>query len=128
MLHSSKYNVRIGKWELNREFDTKYREVVYDQTGGVSPLDIFPATAIVAKVLAMALEVYALPSGTVHLAQQIESKNTVEVGDIVEVWGRPSRSIVRGNWRYQSIEFIALNENKTEILSGKTTVMVPNNE
>ncbi|MQF64828.1 hypothetical protein FIM04_01745 [SAR202 cluster bacterium AC-409-J13_OGT_754m] len=91
-------------------------------------MDKFPATAIVAKVLAMALEVYALPSGTVHLAQQIESKNIVEVGGLVEVWGKPSRSIVRGNWRYHSIEFIVLHYNKTEILSGKTTVMVPNNE
>lgn len=113
---------------LEEQLASAYRSLVFSElAAGILP-DIYPASAIVAKVLALAIQVYDLPSGTVHLSQQIETKAALAVGEQIEVWGKTSRSLVRGEWQYQSIEFIVINVNGKEMITGKTTVMVPNNE
>ena len=128
MLSSSKYNVLIGKWMLEEQFARAYRTLVFSELGaGIVP-NIYPSSAIVAEVLALAIQVYDLPSGTVHLSQQIENKIALTVGEQIEVWGKTSRSLVRGKWEYQSIEFIVINVKGEEMIRGKTTVMVPSNE
>ena len=128
MLSSSKYNVLIGKWTLKEQFARDYRALVFSAPAARIFPKIYPASAIVAEILALAILVYDLPSGTVHLAQEIETKMALTVGEQIEVWGKTTRSLTRGEWQYQSIEFKVVNNKGEDMIAGKTTVMVPYNE
>ena len=127
MLKLSKYKLRVGELVLTQEFASDYREVVAETISDDRYSQICSSTAVVARILGMLLDSFELPSGTVHLSQQIQSTNYVRVGEPIIVWAKPSRSLRRTEWTFLSIEFTVVGRDQCEILSGKTTVMVPFN-
>ena len=125
MLKFSKYKVRIGECVLTQEFVTDYREVVAESTFDDSYLQICSLTAVLGRVLGMLLKYFELPPGTVHLSQEIKSSNYVRAGESIIVWAKASRALRRREWTFQSIEFTVMRGGQGQIMSGKTSVMVP---
>jgi acyl dehydratase len=84
-----------------------------------------PPMAVAALAMAALSEGVSFPSGAIHVSQEVEFLDTVNINDVIVSHSRVSRKQKRGPVNLMAIEFHVFNENDKEVLKGKTEFILP---
>ena len=112
-------------------FQIQSREVdLYLQAVGESdPLfrqqGVVPPTALAAYALGGILREINLPPGAIHAAQEMSFSGAVSPDDTIVFRARLTQNSVWGGWRFLAIDFSGVNEDKEQVIQGRSTVIIP---
>ena len=87
--------------------------------------DLVPPAALGAYALGMILEQVDLPAGTVHAAQEMSFSRSVSKEETLTFRARVAQNSVRGGWRFLAIDFTGTDSNEKQVVEGRSTVLVP---
>ena len=86
---------------------------------------LVPPTAIAALGIRVILEKLALPSGTLHAAQELSMNRAVAIDEDVSCTARIAQCSLRGDWQFAVVEFTIMDKQGEAIQEGRTTLLVP---
>jgi hypothetical protein len=92
---------------------------LYQQDGLVPPL------AITAFAMSALSEGLTLPSGTIHVSQELEFLALVQVGDTITCNSKVSRKIYRAGMHLMNVDITVQNQNQLTVLMGKVGFVLP---
>jgi len=98
---------------------TQENNEIFRSEGLVPPM---AATALAMASLGAAI---TLPSGTIHVSQELEFLKLVRVGDTITCFSKISRKQDRGNLHLMNTDITVLNQNQEKILTGKVGFILP---
>ena len=84
-----------------------------------------PPMCICALSLRGAIEDLKIPGGTLHVSQEVRFIKSVTINQTLHGRATISSNTVRGNWRFMSIKLTVIDMNGIEVMSGKSTIMLP---
>jgi hypothetical protein len=102
-----------------------YCNAVDENAGLYQEAKVVPPMAIAAFAMAALSENISLPPGTIHVSQEIEFKGTTAVDETIISYAKVSRKQDRGKLHLMTIELSVLNQDKREVLAGKTSFILP---
>jgi acyl dehydratase len=86
---------------------------------------LVPPMAVTAFAMAALAEGMILPSGTIHVSQELEFTNLVRVNDTITCCSKVSRKTDRGGLHIMSTDITVLNQFQEKVLAGKVGFVVP---
>ena len=107
-----------------------YLSAVQDQSALLSNnkgQTITPPMAIAALSLRGVIEDLKIPGGTLHVGQETSNVNLVPVGTELTCEATVLTNTVRGEWRFLTVTLKVTTNDETLVLSGKSTIMLPEN-
>ena len=115
------------KLSLDDETVARYVDAVGDETPLASDDDppLAPAMAVAALSFRGVIRALDLPSGSLHLAQELEFARPVAVGETLECRAQVLQNSVRRGMRVLVVSLEATDAQGLATLSGKSTVMLP---
>ena len=125
MLPAPGEKLNLGRWVVGQESMEEYLGVVEDGLSIYEELGVAPPMALAARALGALLKELALPPGTIHASQELESRRTAKLGEEVSCVASLSRPMRRGDWQFISAELTLYGADGEALLSGKSTVLVP---
>jgi len=102
----------------------QYLEAVGDPLSHYMELGIVPPLAITALALGNLLEKLALPGGSIHSAQEMNTIRAVRLGEELVGWAGLERPRQRGNLRFITASYWVQDSAGNEVQKGKSTVLV----
>lgn len=119
------YEFSPSRYQLQPSMVNAYFEAVEETS------DLYQDTTLVPPLAAAALAMTALsdklsfPAGAIHISQEFEFMDTVSVNDILTSYARVTKKQDRGKLHILTITFNVFNKQQKEVLSGKTTFLLP---
>ncbi len=110
---------------LERETVAAYISAVEDASPLYADDQWAPPTTVAALGLKGILEELQIPGGTVHLGQELEFLEAVEIGESLTCNASIVQNSVRGQWRFLSVAVEVNAGNGRPVLKGRSTIMVP---
>ena len=95
--------------------------VVYDEDGR----RMVPPMAIAALSLGAVINDLEIPGGTVHASQELEFPQAVLLGSTLVCKARMVQNSVRGEWRFMAVGLRVADDGGAEVITGKSTIMLP---
>lgn len=86
---------------------------------------LVPPTAIATLGIRVILEKLALPSGTLHAAQELSMCRAVAIDEEVSCTAKIAQCSIRGDWQFAVVEFTVRDKQGEAIQEGRTTLLVP---
>ncbi len=88
-------------------------------------LKVVPPMAVAALAMAALSRSISLPSGAIHVSQELEFINTVNTGDTTTSHARVIRNRKRGELHLLTIELRVLNNKREPVLVGTSSFILP---
>ena len=95
--------------------------VLSDESGD----QLVPAMAVAALSIRGVVQDLRIPGGTLHAGQEFEFMSAVPVGRSLECVATLVQNSVRGDWRFLVIDCHVTDGDSADVMSGKSTIMVP---
>lgn len=118
------YEFSPVSYELSKSAISKYLEAVAGQ-GGYPSSDFVPPMCVAARSLGVLSGLISLLAGAIHTSQELEFLKLVPVGTTIECHGRVVQKLQRGRLRLLVIGLSTFNQDKEQVLAGKTTLVLP---
>ena len=126
------YELPPANYNVSARVISEYLEAV-DESGALyyqpdnpqALTGLAPPIAIIAYTMATLSQNIPLPSGTIHITQEIECLKALVVGTRVTCYAKVSRKQERGNLRLLTIDLSAFDENQDLVVSGKSGFVLP---
>jgi len=83
--------------------------------------------AVAALAMMAMSEKFELLPGTVHVSQQLDFMNIVEIDDTLTSYCRVSRKVARGKFQMLTIGIKVLNQRQDNVLAGEIGFILPMN-
>ena len=115
-------------YRLDSALVSNYVEAVQDGGGLMSDgsgVELVPAMAVAALSMRGVVEDLRIPGGTLHVGQEFAFSGAVRLGDSVNCVATLAQNSVRGEWRFLVVECLVSGEGDTEVMKGKSTIMIP---
>ena len=114
-------------YRLDSTLVSDYVDAVQDSSGPLRDGDgeLVPAMAVAALTLKGVVEDLRIPGGTLHAGQEFEFSGSAHVGDSVDCVAALAQNSVRGDWRFLIVECVVSGESDTQVMKGKSTIMIP---
>ena len=110
------------RFELSREWVAQYRAAVEDESG--DPSDAPPLSLATLSIRAL-LQEAALPSGAIHVSQEMSFSLGSQSSDVVVARARVASRGERAGWVLMAIELEAEDEAGMPLMSGRATITFP---
>ena len=117
------YELSPASYELSESAIARYLEAVAGQ-GGYPSSDFVPPMFVAARSLGVLSGLTRLLAGAIHTSQELEFLKLVPVGTTISCHGRVAQKLQRGGLRLLIIELSTFNQDKEQILAGKTTLVL----
>ena len=92
---------------------------------GSNGVQLVPAMAVAALSIRGVVQDLRIPGGTLHAGQEFEFTSAVAVGSSLECAATLVQNSVRGDWRFLVIDCNVTDDCDTEVMSGKSTILIP---
>ena len=119
------YNIRGETFLLDAGMVSSYVAAVNDSSPVYDENSLVPPTAVAALGVQSVLKALALPPGTLHAAQEISINGSVSIGEKLSCSAQVTQSSQRRDWLFVVVEFNLDNEQANSVLTGRSTLMVP---
>lgn len=119
------YEFPPSRYKLDYSSVAAYLKAVEDTSSLYQDTELVPPMAIAAYAIAALSENISLPSGTIHVSQELEFIDTVGINDTLTSYARVSRQQSRGKFHLLSINFNVFNQRQKAVLAGKTSFILP---
>lgn len=86
---------------------------------------LVPPMAVTAYAMNALSQAVALPSGTIHVTQELDFLKTVKVGDTIVCFSKVSRKVDRSGMRLMNIDLTVTNQSAETVLTGKVGFILP---
>lgn len=84
-----------------------------------------PPTALAALVLKTLIDKLYLPPGAVHTSQELEVFGPAYVGEPLVCQAQVVQNSLRGGRRFMTVEFRVARQGGTQVLEGRTSLILP---
>ena len=81
--------------------------------------------AVTAFAMTALSQSISMPSGTIHVSQELDFLKLVHVGDTITCHSKISRKVERGGLRLMNTDITVLNQNQEKVLTGKVGFVLP---
>jgi acyl dehydratase len=109
--------------------ETETVELYLKATGDSSELfrsaRLVPPMAVTAYAMNSLSQAVVLPSGTIHVSQELAFLKTVNIGDTITCRSKVSRKVDRGGLRLMNIDLLVTNQSTEIVLTGKVGFVLP---
>lgn len=99
-----------------------YVKAVGDSSAGTATA---PPMAIAALSLRGVVQDLAIPGGTLHVGQEIRFNGAVSPPETLDCRATLLQNSVRGDWRFLVVRLEVEDSRGTQVMEGKSTIMVP---
>lgn len=86
---------------------------------------LVPAMAVASLSIRGVVQDLRIPGGTLHAGQEFEFMSAVAVGSSLDCVATLVQNSVRGDWRFLVIDCHVTDGDSADVMSGKSTIMVP---
>jgi len=132
----SEQKVDYSKLDVGHEFpqttfnlDSSLVADYISVVGETSPLyrdsRLVPPMAMAAFAMAALSKGLSLPSGAIHVSQEMEFLSTVSTSDAITSHARVSRKQKRSIFQILTIDFSAFNQDNQKVMTGSTEFILP---
>ena len=121
--NSSRIQLSLGLWDFTSDLIADYVSATDDSSQIYMENKVVPPLALSSKVLGRLLEVLDLPAGTIHSLQEIQSLESVSIGEGIEGLASVSQTRRRKNLEFTTVEYSLTNSIGQVVQTGKTTVL-----
>ena len=122
--HNEGVQIDLGAWEVTEESVIEYLEAVDDALPVYLAQGLTPAVALAARALGSLLQHLALPPGTIHSLQDIETLGPVPFGTKISARAHVERPKRRGPLELTTAHFTLDSGEDRQVVKGKCTVLV----
>jgi acyl dehydratase len=102
-----------------------YLEATFDSAELIRSAKLVPPMAVTAFAMNALSQSVALPSGTIHVTQELDFIKTVTVGDTIVCHSKVSRKVDRGGMHLMNIDLTVTNQSAETVLTGKVGFILP---
>ena len=114
-----------AQYHLRPDEVGRYLDAVEDSSTLFRRQDVVPPTALAAYALKGILREIDLPGGAVHAAQDLSFSQAVGMGETVVFRAKLSQNSIRSGWRYLTIDLSATVEDGSQVMEGRSTILIP---
>jgi len=86
---------------------------------------LVPPMAVTAYAMLALSQSVTLPSGTIHVSQELDFIKPVKTGDTITCCSKVSRKVDRGGLRLMNIDISVTNRSSELVLTGKVGFILP---
>ncbi len=86
---------------------------------------LVPPMAVTALAMSALAQSISMPSGTIHVSQELDFLKTVKVNDTITCLSKISRKVERGGLRLMNTDITVINQNEEKVLTGKVGFVLP---
>jgi acyl dehydratase len=119
------YEFAPKQFKLDKETVTAYLKAVEADSHIYEEREILPPMAIAAFAMTALSEGIALPWGAIHVSQELQFLDTVNIEETLTSQARISRKLERGKFHMLTISIRVQNEQKIPVLAGETGFILP---
>jgi acyl dehydratase len=112
-------------YQMDKELVSLYLEATRDSSELYTSEDLVPPMAVTAYAMASLSQAVALPSGTIHVSQELDFLKTVNIGDTITCRSKVSRKVDRGGMHLMNIDITVNNQREEIVLTGKVGFILP---
>jgi acyl dehydratase len=98
---------------------TQEKDALFRKEGLVPPMAV---TAFAMSALSHSI---SLPSGTIHVSQELDFLKMVSVNDTITCFSKVSRKVERGDLRLMNTDITVVNQKNEKVLTGKVGFVLP---
>jgi acyl dehydratase len=102
-----------------------YLEAVKENKDFFRQEGLVPPMAVTAFAMSALSQEIAMPSGTIHVSQELDFLKAVKVGDTITCRSKVSRKIERGGLRLMNVDISVANQNQETVLTGRVGFVLP---
>ena len=121
-------NISEQTYRLDADTVARYVAAVGDRSetfGDADRRDLAPPMAVAALSLRGVVNDLAIPGGTLHAGQELQFNGPVQIGETLECRATLLQNSVRGEWRFMVVEQAVHDGGGRQVMTGKSTIMVP---
>ena len=116
----------LGSWQIADADVRQYLAAVGDALPVYGAAGIAPPLLLAARVVGRLLELLALPDGTIHSLQDVETVNPPAIGARVAASAVVAPVRERGGMRFLTVNYRITDANSgADLQRGRTTVLLP---
>jgi len=119
------YEFPPSSYKLDSSMVAMYLKAVEDTSSLYQDTELVPPMAVAAYAMAALSESISLPSGTIHVSQELEFIDTVSIKDTITSYAKVSRKQSRGKFHLLIVELNVFNQRQKAVLAGKTSFILP---
>lgn len=125
------YQISVGfkfppqSYTLDHSMVSLYLEAVKETNDLFKKEGLVPPMAVTALAMSALAQSVKMPSGTIHVSQELEFLNLVKVGDTITCHSKVSRKVERGGLRLMNTDIEVLNQNQETVLTGRVGFVLP---
>ena len=86
---------------------------------------LVPPMAVTAYAMKALSQAVTLPSGTIHVSQELDFLKIVKIGETINCRSKVSRKVDRGGLRLMNIDINVTNQSAEIVLTGKVGFILP---
>jgi hypothetical protein len=86
---------------------------------------LVPPMAVAAFAMSALSQSISLPSGTIHVSQELDFLKTVQINDTITCLSRVTRKLERGGLRLMNTEIQVINQNQATVLTARVGFVLP---
>jgi acyl dehydratase len=129
---------KIEYYQLTAGFEFPSQSYVLDETAVSLYLeatqesdDLFrrdrlvPPMAVTAFAMSALSQSISMPSGTIHVSQELDFLKPVKVNDTITCLSKVSRKVERGGLRLMNTDITVVNQDRETVLTGKVGFVLP---
>lgn len=115
-------------YQLDASMAASYLKAVGETSSLYQSAKLIPPMAVAAQAMAALSDSISLPPGTIHVSQELEFIDTVNVGDTITCHAKVLRKQDRGRLHLMTVDLNIFNQNQKKVLSGKTSFVLPESD
>lgn len=116
----------LGSWQIADADVQQYLAAVGDTLPIYQEAGIAPPLLLAARVVGRLLELLALPDGTIHSLQDVETVNPPAIGARVAAAAVVAPARERGGMRFLTVNYCITDaDSGVDLQRGRTTVLLP---
>lgn len=119
------YEFPPQSYELDSTMVSDYLLAVGENNNLYHEEGLVPPLAVTAFAMAALSKGLVMPSGTIHVSQELEFLAYVHTGDIITCLSKVSRKTDRGGLRLMTTDIEVVNQLQEKVLTGKVGFVLP---
>lgn len=122
---STGYEFEPAEIWLNSEAVTAYLDAIEGDRHIYDKVRIVPPMAIAALAMAEMARGLSLPSGAIHVSQDLNFLSSVSIDEVLTSRARVSKKVERGKFHMLTIDINVVKQNDMTTLTGETSFILP---
>jgi hypothetical protein len=119
------YDFPSASYHLTPEVVAEYLDIIGEASGLYGQGNPLPPIAVGAKAMAALIGGVSFPAGSIHVSQEFKFLRETSFEDTFTSHSRISRKHERGGMRIMTIEILVTNQRDEDVLEGKTSFILP---